>query len=111
MIIKAVEIRDAMTFIPAIAIRVVPVNEGQRYLLRRAGYEFERPQIILARIAGGSGHSTCDPYDWDSDTMQRAHAWLCENFDRIEDGAVVDVEFILGKTPAPKVSEREEHYV
>jgi len=40
VIIKAVEIRDTGTFIPAIAIKVVPTNEGQRYLLLRSGYGF-----------------------------------------------------------------------
>jgi len=47
VIIKAVEIRDTGAFIPAIAIKVVPANEGQRYLLLRSGYGFDPPQIIL----------------------------------------------------------------
>ncbi len=38
------------------------------------------------------------------------HTWLIDHFDEIESGAVVDVEFILGEKPAPKVSEREEAY-
>jgi hypothetical protein len=37
MIVKAIEIRDRNTFIPAIAISTAPANEGQRYLLRGAG--------------------------------------------------------------------------
>ena len=112
MQIKAVEIRDSMTFIPAIAIKVLPANEGQRYLLRRAGYGFESPQIILTRIAGGNGMATCDPYDWGGGTrtMTAAHEWLREHFDEIEDGAVVDVEFILGETKKPKLSERVDPY-
>jgi hypothetical protein len=109
MIVKAVEIRGTATFIPAIAIKVVPANEGQRYLLRRSGYGFDPPQIILAEIAAGIGLAFCDPYDWPDDTrtMRVAHEWLREHFDEIEDGAVVDVEFILGERPEPKRSERE----
>ena len=38
MKIKAVEIRDKATFIPAIAIKMEPENEGQRYLLARCGF-------------------------------------------------------------------------
>jgi hypothetical protein len=46
IVIEAVENRDTATFIPAIAIKVVPANEGQRYLLRRSGYGFGAPQIM-----------------------------------------------------------------
>jgi hypothetical protein len=42
--------------------------------------------------------------------MQTAHVWLLERFEQIESGAVVDVEHILGETPAPKVSERFERF-
>jgi hypothetical protein len=41
MLTKAIEIRDK--FIAAIAIKLIPDDEGQRYLLRRAGYGFGRP--------------------------------------------------------------------
>jgi len=110
VIIKAVEIRDTGTFIPAIAIKVVPANEGQRYLLCRSGYGFDPPQIILANLAGGSGMACCDPFDWPAGarTMRTAHEWLRDHFDGIEDGAVVDVEFILGERAEPKRSERAE---
>lgn len=111
MICKTVEIRDVATFIPAMAIRLTPVNEQDRYLFARAGYgrapEQQSEYVILARIAGGNGQATCDPYDWDTSTMQRAHAWLIEHFDEIESGAVVDVEYVSGKATAPKRSEAE----
>ncbi len=38
MIAKTVEIRDRATFIPALAIKLVPVTDQDRYLLGRAGY-------------------------------------------------------------------------
>jgi hypothetical protein len=112
MIAKTVEIRDAGTMIPALAIRLVPVTEQDRYLLGRAGYGTsavaQSAYVILARLSGGYGYATCDPHDWDTMTMISAHHWLIEHFDEIESGAVVDVEFISGKTSAPKTSEAEE---
>lgn len=111
MIAKTVEIRDVATFIPALAIRLEPVTEQDRYLFGRAGYGTtamrQAEYVLLARIAGGNGQVTCDPYDWTTRTMQHAHQWLIDHFDEIESGAVVDVEYILGKSAAPKRSESE----
>jgi hypothetical protein len=104
MIVKVIEIRDRGTFIPAAAIKTVWANEGQRYLLRRAGWPND--QVILVHLQ--NCRSAGDPYDWDDRTMQTAHVWLIEHFEELSDGAVVDVQFILGETAAPKVSERVE---
>ncbi len=106
MIVKAIEIRDRNTFIPAIAIRMAPANEEQRYLLARVG--FRTAQIVLMRLNDQEAHS--DPYEWrDARTMPNAHVWLLEHFDDVKDGDVLDVEFILGEARAPKVSERLSH--
>jgi hypothetical protein len=40
--------------------------------------------------------------------MPEAHVWVLEHFDEVEDGSIVDVEYILGESAAPKVSERED---
>jgi hypothetical protein len=111
MICKTIEIRDRGTFIPALAVRLIPTTEQDRYLLGRAGYGTDPVQqggyVILVRIAGGNGQATSDPYDWDTRTMQAAHLWLIEHFDAIESGGVVDVEYLAGETAAPKRSEAE----
>lgn len=109
---KALEIRDEMTFIAALAIDMNPVqSEGydhQRYLLRRCGYPCDgRPNVILTRL-DGNGQATNDPYAWGggSRTMQTAHHYIIDNWETLKDGDVVDVSFILKETKAPKVSER-----
>jgi len=68
-----------------------------------------RRRSSFANLAGGSGMACCDSFDWPSGnrTMRTAHEWLREHFDEIEDGAVVDVAFILGERVEPKRSERE----
>jgi hypothetical protein len=112
MITKTVEIRDRATFIPALAIKLTPETDGDRYLLGRAGFgrspEKQAAYVLLARIAGGEGHFDCDAETWGSRTMTSAHRWLIEHFDEIESGAVVDVEFIEGERAAPKRSEAFE---
>jgi hypothetical protein len=37
--------------------------------------------------------------------MQAAHQWIEGHFHKLESGAVVDVEFILGETTEPKPGE------
>lgn len=109
MIAKTFELRDAATFVPVLAIRLDPVTEQDRYLLARAGYgraaEAQGGFVMLCGLNGGSDRATSDPYDWDNRTRAVAHQYILEHFDELESGAVVDVEFILGKTAAPKVSE------
>ncbi len=111
MIAKTVEIRDAMTFIPALAIKLAPECEQDRYLLGRAGYGVspaaQAQYVLLLGINGGAGETTCDPYDWDTSTMRLAHTWLIQHFDELASGDVVDVEYVTGKTKAPKRTENE----
>lgn len=101
MEIKLLDIRDAGTFIPAMAIQV---RGTDGYLLRRAGFG-DFPIVILIHLQG----MRCSPdaYGWSvqSRTMPEAHKWIEENWEEIEDGAVVDVQFILGETQTPKISE------
>lgn len=123
MIVKAIEIRDRGTFIPALSIKMVPVSDweanvsermsdSERYLLRRAGYGFEEPCVVLCRMecSGVDRNATYDPYSWGGGarTMPVAHDYIIKHFDELESGTVVDVEFILGETKESKKSEREE---
>jgi hypothetical protein len=108
MILRTIEIRDRNTFIPAVAIKMEPANEAQRYLLARVGF---RDGVGVALMVLSSQKATADPYEWTSlgmgpRTMPVVHEWLLQHFDEVVDGDVIDVEFILGETPTRKVSER-----
>lgn len=100
---KFVEIRDRGTLVPALAIRLAGADH---VLARRAGYD--SPLVILMLLS----QMKCeyDPYAWGGRTYPVAHHWLQEHFDEHKNGAVVDVEFILGERTQPKVSEfQAEH--
>lgn len=107
MIMKCLEVRDRATFIPVVAINTVPANEGQRYLLRRAGYS-SGGTIILVNL--NDCRASNDPHEWGGRTMPAAHVYIEMHFQELVDGAVVDVEFILGETKEPKRSERGDGY-
>ena len=107
MIAKALEVRDEGTFIAVLAVDMQPANEGQRYLLRRCGYACDgRPNVIMTRL-DGDGRATNDPYAWGGRTYPVAHDYIIDHWAELADGDVVDVQWILGETAAPKRSERE----
>lgn len=101
---KTFEIRDAATFLPVIGIMIdsATAPPPDQYLMKRSGYG--RPCLLLTRLAGG--HSACDPYDWGNRTMVTAHQFISKNWTELESGALIDVEFIVGESTTPKVSER-----
>jgi hypothetical protein len=116
---KVIEIRDRGTFIPALAIKVTPnTMSATDYLLERAGWH-ESSGIYLMALER-PWDCQYDPYQWPSitRTMPLAHMALAgekhpeikpdraKHFDEVEDGEVIDVQYILGETQAPKLSER-----
>ena len=107
MEVKMLEVRDAGTFIPILCIRPVPENEGQRYLLRRDGYAGNESEHCIIVVKAQCRGCSYDPYNWDTRTMQVAHNYIESKWHLLNDGEVIDVQFILGETETPKVSERE----
>jgi len=101
MTAKLLEIRDRATFVPALAIQV---SGEDGYLMRRAG--FGQSMVYLIMLA--TEKCRYDPYTWDNQrTMGNAHRYIEDHFAGLKDGDVVDVEFILGETKAPKISESQ----
>ena len=125
MVSKIIEIRDSGTFIPALAVRLGSPNERERYLLARSGFghtmEDQSDYVVLCKINGGEPCSAhIDPFTWGQNprTMFVAHMYLLnrhqelnpererhDGFDALPQGAVVDVEYILGLRDTPKEPE------
>lgn len=109
--VKILEVRDRATFIPMLAIKLSPVNEPERYLAARSGYgtaaEDQKDFILMAALCGGE-NLNYNPHSWGNRTRQVAHGWLLENWDHVQTGDVIDVEYVLHETDKPKVSERIE---
>jgi hypothetical protein len=136
MVSKIIEIRDSATFIPALAVRLGSPNEAERYLLARSGFgrtmEHQCNYIVLCKINGGEPCAAhIDPFAWGQNprTMFVAHMYLLnrhqeferdkywcpssraadkhDGFDALPQGAVVDVEYILGMRETAKMSEAQ----
>ncbi len=106
---KTFEIRDESTHIPVLCVKLIAQNERDRYILARAGYVDEpHHYITMIDLAGEYGKATSDPFRWSNGrTFQVAHQHIEDNWNELENGAVIDVEFILGITSSPKRSEAE----
>ena len=121
MQVKLFEIRDEGTFFAVYAFRCRPAPPAlddrwarQQFLLARSGYGTgaDSDCVMVGRLEGGAAHY--DPYAFPhlygfprtSRTMALAVRYIIDNFDSLIDGAVVDVQFILGESAHPKVSER-----
>lgn len=110
---KLFEVRDAGTFIPCIGMRMKAINlpiarltdiEQEAYLLSRCGYHPNDGLILFSRLIGGE---FChDIYDQPDGTMRVAHNYVQDEWDNLQSGQVIDVEYIMKKTTTPKVSER-----
>jgi hypothetical protein len=103
---KIIEIRDRATFIPVLCVDMNAEAHEERYYLRCCGYPNDgRPNILMTR-ADGNGPASNDPYSWGGRTYPVAHDYIINHWPELKSGDVVDVEFILGESAAPKVSER-----
>lgn len=98
MVSKLLEIRDRFTLVPALAIQV---SGKDGYLLRRAG--FQSPMIYLIALA--TQKCGYDPYGWGDRTFTVAHQYIERAWAGLQNGDVIDVEFILGETTEMKQSE------
>jgi hypothetical protein len=115
---KLFEIRDRATFIPVIASLMEVSGTwndaalAEDYLLRRCGFRPTTNLIWMSRIQSHPEPASYAPYDLGGGprTIYVAHDYIRTHWAELRSGAVIDVEFILGETDAPKRSEREEEY-
>jgi hypothetical protein len=105
---KLFEVRDAATFIPVIATTLASDLIEEAFLIGRAGYSnFEGPtSVMVTRLHDCKAAN--DSFEWSNRTMHTAHKFIEENFQNLESGSVVDVQFILGERDFPRISERLE---
>ena len=103
---KLFEIRDRGTFMPAVATLAKGNDRHEQYLLSSSGFGHTIPLIILYFLELNEGHY--DAYHWGNRTRNTAHKYIQQNWDVLKSGDVIDVEYILGETTEPKMSQWTE---
>lgn len=102
---KLFELRDKATFVPVLAVLLRSDHSQEQYLLGRCGYARESDLVLLTGLEGAD-QCTFDPHDWGGNrTRLVAHTYIAANWNELKSGDVIDVEFVLGETSTPKLSE------
>jgi hypothetical protein len=108
---KLFEVRDKMTFIPVICIKLEPGNPADQYLLGMAGYGLRTDEqseyILYGKLQGGQmSSSPMDHNNVEVRTNRVAHSHIIGHWEELNSGDVIDVEFIVGETGIAKTSQR-----
>ncbi len=112
MQIKLFEVRDRSTFMPCMVIKLGFKGEAEAWLLRRAGYGPDYRIFDEAREGFFLFHPLetnrieWDYCAWEGRTLPTVHGYVKSNWDTLQSGDILDVEFILGETSVKKETER-----
>lgn len=106
--IKIVEIRDRATFIPAMAVKMVPDGGIEEFLFKQIGYRHGNCILLLSLEAPWHSARSSDKWTTGARTMPVAHKWIEDNWNSIVNCQVIDVEFILKEVEKPCESVRKE---
>jgi hypothetical protein len=98
------EVRDRATFIPVVCTKLKSRHLQERKLMRRAGYNEGEPYVMLTSLVEPKA-THYDPYELGPRTLKVALDYIIKNWENLEPGQVIDVEYILGETQTPKQSE------
>lgn len=117
---KIFEVLDRATCMPVIATKLetdfsqpfehdaAPIVREHKLLDHLGLDSYGAYKILLSIIGSGYAISQIDPFAWEgSRTKQHAHKYIEEHFDTLQNGAVIDVEFILGECEEPHKSDIE----
>lgn len=101
---KFFEVRDTGTHLPAMCTRVWHEADDADYQMRRAGWQGYFNVFFLTNLI--TMESNHDIYNWNNKrTMPTAHAAITRDWDQLNSGDVIDVEFELGEAKTKKTSE------
>jgi hypothetical protein len=96
----------------SLATKLKAENLQTAALLSHSGFGKTNKQIetyilVCAIDGGGDGIATTDAYKHKSEELRIAHIYLNEHFNDLENGSVLDIDFIRGKSKSPKKSDMD----
>lgn len=107
MQIKLFEILDRATCMPVMVVKLQDTSAARYPLLSRAGFNPFGEPVCYMFVTLAHPKANWDAYGWPAGdrTCSSAHKYIEQHFDELPDGAVVDVQYILGETQTPRPSD------
>lgn len=76
-------------------------TERKQKILERAGY-YGCERVLVTDIQ--SKKSSIDPFYWNNEDIEKAHLYIAEHFQEIQDNQVLDLMYLAGETATPRDS-------
>jgi inhibitor of KinA sporulation pathway (predicted exonuclease) len=96
---KYIEVRDRATCMSVLAIKIDTERQVEREIIYWSGHG---GFIMMIDLAGPKIERAWAHWGKNDRTRSEAHKYIEENWDKIQSGDVVDVEFVLGEVKKPK---------
>lgn len=122
---RFIEVRDEGTQMPCMVTAVnantliLDDRDDDAWLVQRAGWGGEQVGLYFVELLvepGCDSWAKASPYQYElhtvskgfdgSRTLRIAWTWVMQHWDEVESGDVIDVQYILGETDAPKAPGR-----
>jgi len=105
--VKGIEILDTATCIPVLAMRVNPstITPREAQMFRRGGFgQMPRNADIYTWMMTLSGSLiNYDSHNWRNQrTLGGAHRYIEQHWDELNSGDIIDMEYVLGESSAPR---------
>lgn len=107
---KIFELRDNKKIIPFLVLKLDKITEEEKYLFKKSGYYISKLNEYLF-IRTKENHIATENYlnEINQPLFQIAIEYITTNWDILNDSAVVDVNYISGKTNKPVEPYRYDH--
>jgi len=94
---KLFEVKDGLTFITVLAVRMLKgQNYQENHLLSKA--ECQDGIVMMTRIGRGlNDEAHYDPCTWSDRNVAKAHKYIATHWSSLASGDMIDVEFILAR--------------
>lgn len=94
---KLFQVLDNMTDITVMVTKLTSINKRTVKLCIHSGY-YGRDYFFYTPLLGRCPEVTRYGYkSWNDRTNSVAHEYIEENWDKLEDGSIINVKFILGE--------------
>ena len=108
---KIFAIHDVMTLVSMMVQRLVPETLQEELILSRAGYREIDNYFFFSTFRDEMGEFTYDVYKLENQrSFGTAARYIKQNWDELESGELIDIEYILGEIDEDQITRFEDEF-